>query len=579
MNAEVPKGNAAFYYHPDGFETARPNLMGRHAAGEGFLQGFFRHSGLESVYCYAEKKSQFEQFAETAKKYSKSKRSCHWIPWTRWGKLSEVGCLFLPGPDISELAWQRRHGDQRAFSLFGVTHTTASARIMDGIGQLLTAPVQPWDAVVCTSVSVKSMVQRVLNNYASYVKDRFGLPAIPTSPVHLPVIPLGVDCASFAVSDEHRSQLRTKWREKLQIPQDEFVALYVGRISFHAKAHPMPMYKGLELAAQRSKKKLHLVMSGWFANQAIEKEFVEGAKAFCPSVTVHFVDGRHSEVRKSIWYAADIFTSLSDNIQETFGLTPIEAMAAGLPVVVSDWDGYKETVREGIDGFRIRTWIPPVGLAEDLALSHAIGITNYDRYVGYQSQFTAVEVEDCARAYQRLVEDPALCKTMGESGRARARALFDWSVIVRSYQTVWSELAELRGKAKETCQRPQSAAANPLRDDPTRMFGHYATNVLKPATLVTLNTEVGFEEIDLLHSFSMNSVGSELRYSPKDFPELLELMSVEESVTVQSIFSKIPAAKGRSLLYTILWMSKMGVITLTPSPAKMPSTETPLAKT
>ncbi len=42
-----------------------------------------------------------------------------------------------------------------------------------------------------------------------------------------------------------------------------------------------------------------------------------------------------------IWQAADIFTSLSDNIQETFGLTPIEAMAAGLPSVVTDWDGYQ----------------------------------------------------------------------------------------------------------------------------------------------------------------------------------------------------------------------------------------------
>ena len=28
-------------------------------------------------------------------------------------------------------------------------------------------------------------------------------------------------------------------------------------------------------------------------------------------------------------------------------------MAAGLPVVVSDWDGYRDTVRDGVDGFRI----------------------------------------------------------------------------------------------------------------------------------------------------------------------------------------------------------------------------------
>ena len=28
-------------------------------------------------------------------------------------------------------------------------------------------------------------------------------------------------------------------------------------------------------------------------------------------------------------------------------------MAAGLPVVVSDWDGYRYTVTDGVEGFRI----------------------------------------------------------------------------------------------------------------------------------------------------------------------------------------------------------------------------------
>ena len=55
--------------------------------------------------------------------------------------------------------------------------------------------------------------------------------------------------------------------------------------------------------------------------------------------------------------------SLSDNMQETFGLTPIEAMAAGLPSVVSDWDGYRDTVQHREHGFRIPTLAPPPALA------------------------------------------------------------------------------------------------------------------------------------------------------------------------------------------------------------------------
>ena len=36
--------------------------------------------------------------------------------------------------------------------------------------------------------------------------------------------------------------------------------------------------------------------------------------------------------------ASDMALFLVDNLQETFGLAVAEAMAAGLPVVASDWD-------------------------------------------------------------------------------------------------------------------------------------------------------------------------------------------------------------------------------------------------
>ena len=33
-------------------------------------------------------------------------------------------------------------------------------------------------------------------------------------------------------------------------------------------------------------------------------------------------------------------------------------MAAGVPVVVSDWDGYRYTVNDGVEGFRVPTLSP-----------------------------------------------------------------------------------------------------------------------------------------------------------------------------------------------------------------------------
>src|SRR5690606_25457261 len=109
------------------------------------------------------------------------------------------------------------------------------------------------------------------------------------------------------------------------------------------------------------------------------------------------------EDRMTAWAGADVFCSLSDNIQESFGITPIEAMAAGLPVVVSDWDGYKDTVQDGVEGFRVPTIMPAGGLGGDLALRHALEIDTYDMYCGHTSSMVAVDVDATAEALARLV--------------------------------------------------------------------------------------------------------------------------------------------------------------------------------
>ena len=93
---------------------------------------------------------------------------------------------------------------------------------------------------------------------------------------------------------------------------------------------------------------------------------------------------------RSAWRAADIFVSLSDDIQETFGLTPVEAMAASLPCVVSDWNGYKDTVADGETGFRIPTTTIGPGAGIDIADRHAAGVDSYDWMIGITSLATAV---------------------------------------------------------------------------------------------------------------------------------------------------------------------------------------------
>jgi len=58
-----------------------------------------------------------------------------------------------------------------------------------------------------------------------------------------------------------------------------------------------------------------------------------------PSVNAIFLDGAR-RMRTESGLRRMCSSPSPTTFTETFGLTPIEAMAAGLPCLVSDWDGY-----------------------------------------------------------------------------------------------------------------------------------------------------------------------------------------------------------------------------------------------
>jgi hypothetical protein len=270
----------------------------------------------------------------------------------------------------------------------------------------------------------------------------------------------------------------------------------MGRLDLRTKANLYPMLDALELASQQLKAvdgpALTLVLAGWFASEWDETTLRAAVLQACPSVRVIFEDGRTPEARQGVWHAADIFSSLVDNIQETFGLTPIEAMAASLPVVVTDYDGYRESVRDGVDGIRIRTWQPAAGQATDLIDHHADAILGYRDYVSKASAFIGIDIAQAASAYVQLAQDPALRQRMGANGRERARLNFDWAKLIPRYMALFADLALVREQAKVTHTKVTTLAGtrHPRRSDPFHSFAHYpsftldAHMVLQPGPLL-----------------------------------------------------------------------------------------------
>lgn len=110
----------------------------------------------------------------------------------------------------------------------------------------------------------------------------------------------------------------------------------------------------------------------------------------------------HAEL-PALYARASVF--LSTSVYEPFGLTTLEAMASGCPVVVSALGGAGDFVRDGVDGF-----------------------VRYPQHLGAFSD-----------AVSSVISEPVARRRMSDSARARAEQLA-WPKVVEALAAVYSEL-------------------------------------------------------------------------------------------------------------------------------------------
>ncbi len=545
---------AAIHFETEAYDVTHGKPMGRHFAGHGFLSAFARHSSDNSPSGYVANAKLGGEFCSFIKKF-RPESSPRYIAAAKAGALRQIGCLFTPSPINAAQTWQRELHGPRSWSLCGVNHTLSSARAMDGLTGLLTAAVQPWDAIICTSKASRAVIETLFARQEEHLSRRLGAARFVRP--QLPVIPLGVDCEVQAGRSERKGDARSSFG----IEPGDFVVLFLGRLSFHAKANPAPMYLALERLAHRHR--VVLIECGWTAHDQIAQAFSEARAKLCPSVRSIVLDGRINDVRDTAWAAADVFCSLSDNIQETFGLTPIEAMAAGLPVVVTEWDGYKDTVRNGIDGFAVPTMAAPPGAGHHIATRHALEIDTYDSYIGQASTAVTVDIDATAAAFERLAADPDLRRRMGANGVARARECFDWKVIVKAYEEVWQELAALR-KAGQSEPSPEAMRGFwPARPDPFDLFASFPSLPFSSHYVVSQAAEIGEAEVLERLSLKVALVNASPDISSAFLLTVWKLAG-GQGTTVRSVIAAHQNASPALTVRALVWLAKFGLLTIAP---------------
>jgi len=520
-------------------------IIGIDVAVRTLLDAYFRYSRTETFYCRTREREDFEQFRARMAEVGADPDRCRFLPADDSASMADITTLFRPDPNINRALAARP--DARAYGICGLSHTMSSMQVMGTVATAIAEPLQPWDAVVCPSHAIRSVVEALWESAGQ---------GAPRPSAQLPVIPLGIDTDHFASLVD--AEKRAAQRSLLGVGEDDTVVLAYGRLSYHNKSHPLPVLLAAEAVARKRKAagKVHLVFFGYFTADSFREDYAKAAASICETADVTFIENHDPRFPDALWAGGDIFVSLVDNIQESFGLTPIEAMACGLPVLVTDWDGYRDTVRDGVDGFSVPTLSPPPGSGQELVRRYLAGEDVYGEYLAGASQSIAVDVDATAALLERLVEAPALRRQMGKTARDRVRQTYDWASIIPAYEDLWQELADRREAEAPAAPRVEHAITGPTELDPYLVFRGFPSRVLNEADGIELVDQAATLLSQRLQH-RMNMFAPVHLIEPAALPRLLAVLNRAKSVG--DVVAEWPDASRNPLLLTLVWLVKMGV--------------------
>jgi D-inositol-3-phosphate glycosyltransferase len=404
------------------------------------------------------------------------------------------------------------------------------------------------DSMICTSRAVRSAVYETLG-YMSAELERFCSAKLNYGG-RLDVLPLGVDVNRF------RPMSKTEIRRELGWPEQAWILLWFGRFSAVDKADLLPALRVFRRLVEANPGKcLKFVLAG-SDHQYIP--FVPSLVGFATSLGIAehllWIDHPPQQDRQKFFAAADVFTSPSDNLQETFGITPVEAMACGTPQVVSDWDGYRDTVVHGVTGFRVPTqW---TSCDEDPSVAFGIGGRGYQGFVLAQS--VAVDLREYQAALQQLIDHPELCQKMSAASRSRAEEVFGWSVVVRRYEELWEELNSIANKMKQgDLPRPPFA-----RTQPCRRFQSYPTRVLGRGDIVVALSNDGRRLLAGEDPFPWHSPQEAAFFDPRAMLDLLAATAAKPGTFDEILqrFGHLDDSNRAVILRTLMWGMKHGLL-------------------
>lgn len=236
----------------------------------------------------------------------------------------------------------------------------------------------------------------------------------------LSVIPNGVEPGRFDVpSGEDLAAFKSQWATP-----DEKIIFYIGRL-VHEKGVHILLDAFSKVLAYRDKTKL--VIAGKGPAAPYLKEHAQALGIYNRVFFAGFVD---DSTRNRLYKCSDV--AVVPSLYEPFGITALEAMASGTPVVVSDVGGLGEVVRHGVTGMKCYAGNPN-SLADNILT---------------------------------LLADERLCDGIRANATSDVLTKFNWDIIAEETWKVYDEVYQAYRSSPWAAARPGWIAAPQERIPP-----------------------------------------------------------------------------------------------------------------
>lgn len=326
--------------------------------------------------------------------------------------------------------------------VFGVTHSLSYQDEVGALYRMYCAGVRTNDGILCTSRTAIEVMEQLLDSVQQTISLRCSGPSL-----HL--FPLGYEA-------DRPPQYVVRSRDYFQV-------LYIGRLDWQTKADLLVL--PAVIAALPEGHNIRFVVAGAVNNDA----YFRNLQQACAGLPVQF-EQNISDVRKQqLFRESHVFFSPSDNYQETFGVSILEAKHHGCVPVVSDFDGYRYLVNDGEDGILLETRAAKV---PDLLWKTQILMPD-PIYHGWWAAGVSIDPAHAARALAMLAGDPRRFEAIGMKAVESARS-YSLAETSRRYGELVIRAKESTASA-EHAEQENPVLPNPFQIDYSQMFSTHPT--------------------------------------------------------------------------------------------------------